>query len=1229
MVRFLAFLVGFLVSSLLQGQETTFTIPNPLNESWPWELVYFYADPPLKGPVQAEVRGELRPAQTQQVTEDGQSRQKVWTVVTILPENPKDDVSKVKVTLRPGQATGGLQLSEKGDVYEIDNGVFTARIAKYPGKFPVPLPLSDIPHWMQGLKVKGSNLWDGRGRFEGSARFRAARTEILQQGPVLIDFRIVLESDEPDSNEQVEAQPLALGKQTYKWKPNQIPTELTAKRQNHYEALVRIVMGDPWIDVNERYHFQRDPSVQDFGIAQYHLEWGGPQGVPFDTVMWHPWFEYDSFGASDSMKFHPVRPRPTQKGRPFVLMRPRWNQGPGGGQDFFLTIGGETPRRDRKTGELTAQKIDPQAPAMGLYAAYPSKWVGPYPATLAAYAKQDGTASVRFPMTDGERSGKWYGQRAYGLCAGPRREFHDTGKLHSMVRRHTDWTLVALIHKYILNWRRDPSKAGPHAIITREELKNLRDQVARGAQTPAVAIIREAQKILEEIQAQEAEARKKVDEAKAAMNAAEGEAKEKAKAVFDQARQAHRSLSKQIQSVDSRLINLLTGGEVPKVKPPSSMLWRTRRYQSDFLNPTQRPTRDIKNFSLVDLFADGQPVGGADQAALGYIITDLDSWPGWHNGWRPGNPNFHTDKYMGAIFIGAALRDHPHADEWLEFGRLNYMADLEKVILPPDGVGYECPGYSGYSLGLQLEIGRILMNCGLGNPFKDFDLIMKTAEWHRKLLTPYTTRLGFRHEAPHGDTHRWKSGMGKNFGVLARFYRDTQPEFAAKMMGTWRMLEANGYELKRDERLKIELLAMDPSVPATPPEKMDWSSQAFEGFGTISRHHFGTPRESFLSLRGGFTEGHYHNDQMAFHFIAGQTPISMDYNCSYSPRGDHAALHNTMTFGNDGQIMNNSRQENVPTMEQIFGKADLLAFVSQPTADVSVMQRQANRLSQDPVFPKDHEFQRRYPSRSVSPIVYRRTVAFVKHPADSPLQDYLVVREETLTDQPQQMNLHLHARELKDLGDGLWQATGQWDKDMLVFLAEATEPRVEERSWHYLDPWMFGPLEDYALREGETQTEWKNRMEALMKKHSVNELPLPGFKPIYQKPEKNQAWFDRVSKTGGRALMPPPGWNAPWHYGEFQLWLRVHTAPGTPMLWALVPYSRDGATPKLERIPQGLRVSADSVVDEIRLLPDGQITLTRNGQSAELLPAGRLPALQATADQPQSEETPGSMGFEE
>ena len=110
-----------------------------------------------------------------------------------------------------------------------------------------------------------------------------------------------------------------------------------------------------WIEVNERYHLPRDGAIKPWGIHQYWMQWGDGKDAPelpwfgkndrwaIDTATWVRWFLYDKFGGNTNQNWVEARARPDQKGRPFALLRPRWNQGGGGAQDFAATAGGAPP----------------------------------------------------------------------------------------------------------------------------------------------------------------------------------------------------------------------------------------------------------------------------------------------------------------------------------------------------------------------------------------------------------------------------------------------------------------------------------------------------------------------------------------------------------------------------------------------------------------------------------------------------------------------------------------------------------------------------------------------------------------------------------------------------------------------------------------------------------------------------------------------------------------------
>ncbi len=1189
--------------------EVKLIIPNQLGHEWPGELVSFDLGNGKvpSGDLSMEVQGTTRPAQ---VDEEG----RVWSYVTIAGKG--EEIGTVPAVLKQEKVQAGITWKKQDGFYLIDNGTYEFKLRDYKGDLDSPVELGKFPHWCGGMKSKEQKKWDGAGWFESNAPVIGATTELINSGPVFLDFKITYRF-EGEADGETEAMPLALGKQAHLFKPNVLPRETVPKLENSYELLIRFVMDDIWIDVNERFHFPKDEKASNYGISHYYLGWG--DHMPVDTVSWVRWFEYDSFGGNTSQNYIPAKPRPAQKGRPFALLRPRWNQGGGGAQDFVLTSGGAPPGKNSEAGK----GYSPENPAVGVIAAYASKWVGPYANYIPVYALNGDSGKARFPMVDGERSGLHYGQRAFGLLVGPRSRMTD---LNGIVRRHTDWTLTAQVNKYILEWKRDPKKAGPNILLNRNRLAVLQAEYKSGDDTPVnealkakaeewQPLIDERDKLLAEFEERDLAIAGKLDELRP--KAKERDAPKEIKAKFKELENARKTnsnewkknkrmkeISNKLKGTDFDLYQLITTGTSGLVDMPDSGLWRARRYQDDFLNPTSSPTRKLPEFATADLFANGRPLGGASQAAMGYIATDLDAWPGYHQGWSPGNPNFHTDKYMAAIFVGGSMLDHPHSKEWLNFGLQNFKEDTGKVLLEPDGVGAECPGYAGYATKLQMEIARILMNTGEGNLLAENPLVKATGIWHRKLITPYDFRINRRHEAPIGDTHRWDSGLyPEGFAKLAAFFKESDPAFASEMMGTYDLLKKSKNAEVKDRKeidLKEAVVSIDGTIPRADPTKMDWSSQAFGGFGAVMRDGFGTKGESFVSFKAGRARGHYHNDENSYHFYSGGTPISLDYNCSYDPRGDHAALHNSMTFGKSSQLKHNGDGRSIDAQEEITSSSKVVRFVTTPGADLIVAERTADSVVLRPVYPRDNEFGRDYPSREVAPITHRRELVFVKNEEGGSLGDYLVVRDSTTSTEPQQLNIHLLAREISEEGN-LFSATGQWDKDMLVFLADATEPKTTVGGWHYSDEWMLGP-DEYTLRENETQAQWKDRMAALMKKNDAKSLPLPGWKPQWLDPkdEAQQKWQATLAATKGEAMMPPPFWSGSWMYGEYQKWLRIETKPGTPITWVLYPYEKGTEPPTIERTETGVKISSGKATDEINFSEGGNVTLSRDGKLTEL-----------------------------
>jgi hypothetical protein len=425
--------------------------------------------------------------------------------------------------------------------------------------------------------------------------------------------------------------------------------------------------------------------------------------------------------------------------------------------------------------------------------------------------------------------------------------------------------------------------------------------------------------------------------------------------------------------------------------------------------------------------------------------------------------------------------------------------------------------------------------------------------------------------------------LNDGFGLLAKFYKDADPKFAADMMAVWLML--------REQYLKTglldELIGVDWSITPSKIESMDWGSHAFEGFGAVMRSRFGSPRETFVSFKAGSAQGHYHNDDLSYHFYGDGTPLSLDYNCSYTPRGDHAALHNTMTFGISRPFRHTGEDRDVHAMEQLTAPARVLAFKSTPAADVVVAERKGDSLRLSPVNPLDAKFQYPYPSRTTSiPITHRRYLMLVKHDEQSKLADYLVVRDETRSADRQHLHIHLLARDVKEQSHPsgrLFHVAGQWETDAVVYLSHNKVNDVVVDAWWYADEWMNGP----------------------------------GIYKVRQNAESeaaNKVWLDKVRDTNGQALIPPVGWNKTWTVGEYQKWIRVETAPNTPMTWILYPHKPGTPMPTFETRDDGsIRVTLDGESETVYLgttsTDAGQAWIEQSGTRTTLLDAETIKPL--------------------
>jgi len=135
----------------------------------------------------------------------------------------------------------------------------------------------------------------------------------------------------------------------------------------------------------------------------------------------------------------------------------------------------------------------------------------------------------------------------------------------------------------------------------------------------------------------------------------------------------------------------------------------------------------------------------------------------------------------------------------------------------------------------------------------------KIIEWFGKITTPPDSRFaGFRHLPPIGNTW-WLEPCGE-FGVLARLWKDRDPDFSARMQWLWqqhRSWPSPGIGGSGQSTDGYRQILSDPALPAKAPT---YGSELFPKTGAILRNVFPSDRETTLHLIAGPNHQHYDDD---------------------------------------------------------------------------------------------------------------------------------------------------------------------------------------------------------------------------------------------------------------------------------------------------------------------------------------------------------------------------------
>ncbi|MGD0896713.1 MAG: hypothetical protein ABR915_02685 [Thermoguttaceae bacterium] len=360
-------------------------------------------------------------------------------------------------------------------------------------------------------------------------------------------------------------------------------------------------------------------------------------------------------------------------------------------------------------------------------------------------------------------------------------------------------------------------------------------------------------------------------------------------------------------------------------------------------------------------------------------FLDPDTFGNYWLYFSPENPNFATSWWSPAYSYAAKCAGHPRFKDLAKLAEMKLREDLYHSVTLPGGAGQECPGYMAGALD---HLRRNAQFCkeNLGFDLTGDPRLRAAASFI--LHTSHPAGDGGRRSHPGGDTHP----PGPNVFAYANTF----------------------------------------GVNENPAE---FVTEELPGFGVVFRNQPATPRETYLAFKSGPNRGHYHGDQLSFHYGAYGRMQLVDHHCSYKPRAGQEHMHNRVAFHTDKLPWAN-----------MDGYERVLAFKTSPDVDIAIGQVESERLRVTEKFPPE-KWDTRLPQEVFdTPLKYRRTIVFLKGKD----RDYFVIRDQHVG--PDVFATYC----LHGYGDKCEQRDRTFDFDgVSAFVASPKDFQVSSHDWQH------------------------------------------------------------------------------------------------------------------------------------------------------------------------------------
>jgi hypothetical protein len=276
----------------------------------------------------------------------------------------------------------------------------------------------------------------------------------------------------------------------------------------------------------------------------------------------------------------------------------------------------------------------------------------------------------------------------------------------------------------------------------------------------------------------------------------------------------------------------------------------------------------------------------AKVAAMCYMLTTADFCPRGA-GMHMGNPNMAINRYMGMPLYAVIIQDHPLAKTWLDDAAVYTRWKASLNVTSAGGAFRENPGYATYGPSIFLSTAAIALR-NAGYDLEKWEPLKDIARYFNDIDTPATRPRGMWRkdhlESLAGRKVRVLPGFGNGADVaggqtrmlLASLTAKSDPAYAARMMGAFH--EAGAF-LGTEATAPCFWFLWAPEIAPQSPPRTD---QMITGFGGVLRAHVGTPEETYVCLRQGYTQSHWNPDQGTFVLYARGACIAPPTGWGYS-----------------------------------------------------------------------------------------------------------------------------------------------------------------------------------------------------------------------------------------------------------------------------------------------------------------------------------------------------------